>query len=486
MAAMLAIDEGLLDGLMDRALSLGAIYADIRAESSQSLGANSENGAIKGLFRAAGTSLGIRALAGGTWGFSSTDIPSGKGLKRMAMECLERAVGAARALARLEQIELAPVKPERKRIIYAPKAEAEIEDVMDLCVELSRTMKDVEDVVLATSNVYHVESMKHFASTEGANITEEVFNIGGWLYCSAASGVSSQSVYRPWGARGGWEFVKELAPEKTALDMARTASELASKAVVPESRVTTVVTRPCYNSLVSHEIIGHPCEADRVLGGESAWAGRAWWKEKVGKRVGSGLVNACSDARPILRHRGCFGTFPYDDEGVPSSRVVHIENGILKDFLHSRQSAAIMGARPNGGMRSISAGLMPIIRMTNTYFEADPEGPRSLEEMIGDVRDGVLLGHQSIPSIDSRRYRWQINAYDGWEIRNGELARRLKNLALIGNAREYFGSIYRVGGPATFKLHPIPNCGKGDPMQIQRVTNGGPLMAGKAKVVGVA
>ena len=111
--------------------------------------------------------------------------------------------------------------------------------------------------------------------------------------------------------------------------------------------------------------------------------------------------------------------------------------------------------------------------------------PSGLEEMIEGIKDGVLLGNQSIPSIDSRRYRWQINAYDGWEIKNGELGRRLKNLALMGNTREYFDSIYRVGGPKTFDLRPIPNCGKGDPMQIQRVTNGGPLMAGRAKVVGV-
>jgi len=484
--AMLRIDELFLDRLMERASSAGASYADVRAESHATEGAYSENGTIKSLFRGAGTSLGIRALAGGTWGFSSADICSAAELKKGAAACLERALELARAAARFEPVELAPVRPVRKKIAYSKKAVAPIEEKRELCVRLTRTMKDVPDIVMATSNVYLTESARHFASTEGANIFDEVFHVGGWLFCSASSGLSSQSCFRPWGARGGWEFVRELEPERSALDLARTTSELASKAVTPPTRLTTVVTRPCYNSLLSHEIVGHPCEADRVLGGESAWAGRSWWKERSGKRVGSRLVTAVSDARPILKHRGCFGTYPYDDEGVPSSRVVHIEDGILRDFLNSRQTAAIMGVAPNGGMRSVSAGLLPLIRMSNTYFEAAPGGPRSLEEMMEDVSDGVLVGNQSIPSIDSRRYRWQINAYDGWEIKNGRLGRRLKNLALIGNTREYFGSIYRVGGPATFKLHPIPTCGKGDPMQIQRVSNGGPLMAGKAKVVGGA
>jgi TldD protein len=490
MTGTLHIGEGFLDRLMDRARMLGASYADVRAESHLAVGASAENGTVKSLFRGAGASLGIRALAGGTWGFASTDIASRGELGRRAAECLERAVSAARALSCFEPVALAPIKPARQKITYARRARPSTDDLRELSVRLTTKMKEVPGVVMATSNMSLVGSERHFASTEGANITEEVFHVGGWLFCSASDvsggAGSAQSVFRPWGARGGWEFVEELRPEETALDLARTASELASKAAAPKTRVTTVVTRPCYNSLLVHEIVGHPCEADRVLGCESAWAGRSWWKQLPGRRVGSKLVNAVSDARPILKHRGCYGTYPYDDEGVPSSRVVHVEDGVLRGFLNSRQSAAMMGERPNGGMRSVSAGLMPLVRMSNTYFEPDPEGPRTLEEMMEDVRDGVLVGHQSIPSIDSRRYRWQINAYDGWEIKNGELAGRLKNLALIGNTREYFGSIYRVGGPATFRLYPIPNCGKGDPMQIQRVTNGGPLMAGRAKVVGGA
>ncbi len=487
---MVRIDEGFLDRLMDGALDGGASYADVRAENYTATGASAENGTVKSLFRGAGTAIGIRALAGGTWGFSSTDICSRSELRSRAADCLERAVSAARAQSCFEPVELAPVKPVRQVIAYSRKARPSTADIQELSVRLVETMNDVPGVVMATSNLGLVESERHFSSTEGANITEEVFHVGGWLYCSAVDtsggARSAQSAFRPWGARGGWEFVSELRPEETALDLARTVTALASDAVTPRTRLTTVVTRPCYNSLLVHEIVGHPCEADRVLGGESAWAGRSWWKELSGKRVGSRLVNAVSDARPILKHRGCYGTYPYDDEGVPSSRVVHIEDGILRGFLNSRQSAAMMGESPNGGMRSVSAGLMPLVRMSNTYFEPDRQGPRSLEDMIEDIKDGVLMGNQSIPSIDSRRYRWQINAYDGWEITNGRLGRRLKNLALIGNTRRYLGSIFRVGGPATFKLYPIPNCGKGDPMQIQRVTNGGPLMAGKAKVVGGA
>jgi TldD protein len=124
--------------------------------------------------------------------------------------------------------------------------------------------------------------------------------------------------------------------------------------------------------------------------------------------------------------------------------------------------------------------------MTNTYFEPDPKGPNSLEECIEDVKEGVLIGHQSIPSIDSRRYRFQISAYEAWRIRKGEIAGMLKNTALMGTTPDYLGSIRTVGGPGTWELFQIPNCGKGDPMQIMRLANGGPVMVGTGRIIGGA
>jgi hypothetical protein len=37
-----------------------------------------------------------------------------------------------------------------------------------------------------------------------------------------------------------------------------------------------------------------------------------------------------------------------------------------------------------------------------------------------------------------------------------------------------------------FQMLPIPNCGKGVPMQTKRMSNGGPTMRGRAKLSGVA
>lgn len=486
MTSKMIPDESLLENAMGKACQLGAKYADMRFETFTSEEASAEDGDIKGVATGSGTTLGVRALAGGSWGFHSLDVTDSERLSADITECVERAVKAAKAASRFEEITLANVEPVRDKIPHSFKLPPlSLEEKKDAVIARSKAVRAMENIRLSVEAVGHADITKYFTSTEGAFIKEDYYLLQGFTYLMAATEGESQGIWLPYGAtRCGWEFIDDYDPGAKAREMAEIASKLVTVAKTPKTHKTTVVTTPEYNTLQVHEIVGHPVEGDRVLGGESAWAGRAWWQDIQGQRIGSELVNAVSDARPMEKHTGYFGTFKYDDEGVPAKRVVHLENGILKDFLHSRQSAAICDCQPSGAMRAVSAGVMPIIRMTNTYFEPNPEGPKTEQEFLEGIKDGVLVGYESIPSIGSRRLRWQISAYVAWEIKNGERGDILKNISVLGNTPEFLTSVFKVGGPETFHLHQVPNCGKGDPMQIMKVGNGGPLMAGEATIVG--
>lgn len=482
------LDTDLLEMAMDRASTLGASYADVRLEATFSEGADAENGDVKGLGVSTGTALGVRTLAGGAWGFASSDVSEPRALRARLMAATERAVAQARATARFGEVALAPVKAVVKDVPLRLRKEPwDGERKKSLVASISKDMREVDGMRLAIAELAHTLFDWHFASTEGARISRRWVLTGGEFYVNAAGPKGAQTYWLPFGVTAGLELMTgERDPREIGMALARRAVALATEAETPESGKTTVVTTPEFDQLLVHEIVGHPTEGDRVLGGESAWAGRAWWSDMQDERVGSDLVTAVSDARPIKRHEGGFGTFPYDDEGVPSKRIVNIERGILREFLHSRQTAAAMGVAPNGTMRAVTASDVPIIRMTNTYFEADPEGPSTLEECIEDVKEGIILGNSSIPSIDSVRLRWQINAYEGWRVKDGEVVGMLKNLALLGSTPDFFKTIRTVGNERTWKLLPIPNCGKGDPIQIARIGNGGPVMVGEGTIVGVA
>ena len=68
-------------------------------------------------------------------------------------------------------------------------------------------------------------------------------------------------------------------------------SRILDEAKPVKEEKTTLVMNPDFVSLLTHEILGHPSEADRVLGKEMAWAGGAWWKGKIGEKIGSENLN---------------------------------------------------------------------------------------------------------------------------------------------------------------------------------------------------
>jgi TldD protein len=264
------------------------------------------------------------------------------------------------------------------------------------------------------------------------------------------------------------------------LDLAREAAALADAPVLPTSdREVVVVTDPHYNTLVSHEIVGHPVELDRALKMETAYAGRSWLlrgleEHQLGRPVASPLVTAYSD--PGLPG---YGHYRYDHEGTPARRVVHIERGIFTGFMNSRQTAAIFGGAPNGHYKATDASLVPLIRMSNTVFGAGDRDPRDL---VAEVEHGYYVAGHRTPSIAESRENFRISARSVYEIRQGQLGQRYRDGGIAADSRDYLMNVDAVG--RDFLLYPIPNCGKGQPMQTKKLGNGGPTMRSRARVIG--
>jgi TldD protein len=262
--------------------------------------------------------------------------------------------------------------------------------------------------------------------------------------------------------------------------LAGEATELSEAPPLPSTdRPVVVVTDPHYNTLVSHEIVGHPVELDRGLKMETAYAGRSWLLRslddtQVGRQIASPLVSAYSD--PGLPG---YGHYAYDHEGTPARRVVHIEDGVLRGFMNSRQTAAIFGGEPNGHFKATEACLVPLVRMSTTVFAGGTRDPKAI---LSEVEHGYYLAGHRIPSIAESRENFRISARRVYEIRNGELGQLYRDGGIMADTRDYLMNVDAVG--SDFRLYPIPNCGKGQPMQTRRLGNGGPTMRSRARLTG--
>ncbi len=363
-------------------------------------------------------------------------------------------------------------------------------ELMNLCTEASSTVsalgKDIAYNAIAATLELRQEL---FVNSAGAMISQAFAFAQGDCYVVAQSNSGHQEIYDTIGQQRGFEALTEgwrdnLMPSADlrsfALQLAEEARELARAPVLqPPDREVVVVTDPHFNALVVHEIVGHPCEADRALKMEAAYAGRSWLfrtleQNEIGRPIGSPLLWACSD--PTING---YGHYRYDHEGTPGRRVIHIEGGVFRDFLNSRATAAVLRAEPNGSARASEAWHVPLVRMSNTFFMAGESDPA---QIISEVERGYYVCGNSIPSIAESRENFRISARRIYEIERGQLGRLYRSGSVVADSKRFFMLIDAVGND--LRLIAIPNCGKGQPMQVKRMSNGGPTMRSRARLGG--
>jgi TldD protein len=508
------VKRDLRDMLRDVARRLPHLaYADLRLEVAEGKSAAAENGESKFSDDDYAFAAGVRVLAGARmvapgWIGLTLGTADLDDLARALREALERAyrralvnaeqkatargkfgpLGESLADTRLHPIE---VREDAVSAVYATDPRTlPLAEVVTYTTDVSRRVAAAQPAV----KYNYVSTLTQlcrelFVSTEGALIDQSYALTQGLAMVVGVHGEISQELYDVVGHQRGWEILVAGVDEPLmqlppfvdfALALAAESVELAGAPALPTSEgPEVVVTDPHYNTLVSHEIVGHPVELDRALKMETAYAGRSWLMaglddHHVGRRIASALVSAYSD--PALPG---YGHYAYDHEGTPARRVLHIDRGVLVGFMNSRQTAAVFGGAPNGHFKATDASLVPLIRMSNTVFAG---GERDAADIVKEVDRGwYLMGHR-IPSIAESRENFRISARKVYEIRHGRLGRLYRDGGIMADTREYLMNVDAVG--SDFRLYPIPNCGKGQPMQTKKLGNGGPTMRSRARLAG--
>ena len=108
--------------------------------------------------------------------------------------------------------------------------------------------------------------------------------------------------------------------------------------------------------------------------------------------------------------------------------------------------------------------------MTNVSIAPGSGG--TIEDLIADTDDGILLETNRSWSIDDRRLHFQFGTEVGHVIRGGELAGLVRNPSYAGITPQFWGSMDAVGNRDAWRLHGLTNCGKGQPGQTAHVSHG--------------
>ncbi|MBU2559397.1 TldD/PmbA family protein [archaeon] len=400
--------------------------------------------------------VGLRILEN-TWGFASAN--SLVELKGIA----ERAYRAAKAGGK---IAFAPGEAITDTVYISPKIDPHdigFEEKKEILRGAFNETRDFKEVVSSTFSYTDTRTAVQYVNSEGTSITQEYVRTGFFASVFAKRDGQLQVGLERMGGTGGLESIDGTA------EAGRSASEKAVRLLGAKgapSGTFTVVMDPLLTGVFVHEALGHAAEADHVIQNESIIAGM------IGKRIASEAVDVYDD--PTLP--GSFGFYFYDSEGTKGRKKALLKDGILKEFLHSRETASELGMEPTGNSRAQNFNHPPVVRMSNTYL-----APRdfSFDEMIEDIKYGVYLKGSKGGEVDTARGVFQFSAEEGFLIENGELTTGLRDVSLSGETLEILKNIDAVGSDFGTS---IGFCGKAS--QVVPVGDGGPHARTTATVGG--
>jgi len=461
-----------LEAAVEAARSAGASYADVRFVDTGTQEISVANGRVEGVESSASSGIGVRVIAEGRWGFAATSLLDTDSVTSAAREAVEIAKASALVAADPVRLSDVPIAEDRwEGPCDRDPFEVSLEDKIALLLAADEIMRAEESVSLTKAHLGFTRVHKHFASTVGSYIEQRYVESGGGIvaYAVGEGDVLPRSYPNSHGGdwrQGGWEVVEDFDLAGNAARVADQAAQLRSAAPCP-SGVRDIIIDGSQIALQVHESIGHPTELDRVLGDEAAFAGTSFLHvEDLGAlRYGSEHVTVTADATVP----GSLGSFGYDDEGVPAQRDFIVTDGMFTGFQSSRESALAIGRVSNGCMRADGWNRIPLIRMTTISLEP---GEWSLEDLIADTEDGLYFETNNSWSIDDRRLNFQFACEIGWEIKNGELGRMVKSPNYTGITPEFWGACDAVCSRDQWRVWGLPNCGKGEPMQVAHVAHG--------------
>lgn len=417
--------------------------------------------------------VGVRAMVDGAFGFAATADVSPAAIDRAIVQAQKNAriLAGARpqgtrhlglAPARLSTLDFkGPGFDELRSMPLADK----LKQVVEYEGRLARASKMVHT---ARCRYNEILEEKAIVTSEGARCSLALAQPEITLSAIAEKEGERATSSKGAGVGGGWQCLfAHPALDNMVDETAKVAVDLLS-AKPPEGGQKTVILAPAVVGLLCHEAIGHTVEADFVKSGSVA-------QGKIGQRVASDLVTIVDSGRETL-HGYAAGNLPFDDEGVETEETTIIERGILKSYLHNRETAAEFGVAPTGNARAWLFHDEPLIRMRNTYLAP---GQDSLASMIAGVEDGYLVEGAGSGQADANG-EFMFGTGYVWRIQNGVKTDLLREATLSGMAFDVLQTVDAVSREFLWDLG-TGYCGKG---QAAKVDAGGPYVRCRITVGG--
>ncbi len=446
------------------AKNFGAEYAEVRAQRLFKTMLTLKEDRVEAAKQGIENGVALRVLVNGAWGFASVGA--------LDVETLTDAVSDACKMAKAASlriktpIKLIETKAVEDKVMVKPRKDPSkipIEDKINTTLTMSNTILGYDNRVKScTIDYLDLTGTNYFINNEGTYIEQDKLYVWSRITATAKEADIFTFSREEIGSTSGYEIFDVETPEIVGKRVAKRAVDQL-KAKPPKGGTFPAVLGSNVVGVFVHEAFGHLAEADLTLSG-SVLSG------KLGKKIASEVVTFYDDGTI----NGAFGSFKYDDEGVPAQKTLLVKDGVVVGLMHSRETAQKFNMKPTGNARAEDFRVEPIIRMRNTFMEPKDH---SFEELVEDIKFGYYFksfrGGQA--SLDGT---FQVGIQEAYEIVDGEVNAPVRNASISGNTLATLLKVNAAG--KDFELSP-GRCGKG---QTAFVCDGGPHIRVKEMLVG--
>ena len=178
-----------------------------------------------------------------------------------------------------------------------------------------------------------------------------------------------------------------------------------------------------------------------AFNGKAVFEGASPLKDKLGEQVFDKKMSLWDDATVAYG----VGSYPFDDEGVPSQRLPLVTNGVVAQFLYDLQTAALAGTHSTGNGRRVGGGF-PSPAISSLILG---KGDVSFQAMVKDMKEGLIV-EEVIGAEQGNLLGGDFggNVVLGYKVENGEIVGRVKDTMIAGNVYQVLKELLGIGQEA--------------------------------------
>nr|MDO8111172.1 TldD/PmbA family protein [Candidatus Sigynarchaeota archaeon] len=308
-------------------------------------------------------------------------------------------------------------------------------------------------------------SRSTLVNSRGANVHKSIGTVYALFNVMVKENDNLQSGMELFSHIGCWNSANRDKFKEGLVDATDQGLRLLKAKACPPGAFTIIVDNKLGGVFV-HEAMGHACEADSILAGQSILENR------LNDTIGAEPVTIIDDGS----NRDMYGYIPTDSEGIKSQKNVLVKNGVLQGYLHDIETASRMDSATTGNGRAEGYDNLPQVRMTNTYLE-----PRDwkVDELVAETKNGLYCKNWNYGYVEPDKGNFMFKCKEAVLIEGGKETTLFKEVALSGQILQVLHDIDAIASDFGTSGG---NCGKGG--QYIRVCDASPHFRIKHVLVG--